>query len=157
DTSPSGFASLIPGASRPLFHSCEATLTAAELSKNKPAPEVREKSILQTPSVVARGEIRSVGPFRRDRMTWSTSRGDRLMSDPNPVVGILMGSQSDWETMKNAADTLKQLQVPHEVRVLSAHRTHEAFRAYVSTAESRGLKILIGGAGGAAHLPGVAA
>ncbi|MBI3409985.1 MAG: 5-(carboxyamino)imidazole ribonucleotide mutase [Planctomycetes bacterium] len=68
-----------------------------------------------------------------------------------------MGSQSDWETMKNAADTLAQLQVAHEVRVLSAHRTPDAFREYVTTAESRGLKVLIGGAGGAAHLPGVAA
>lgn len=79
------------------------------------------------------------------------------MAENKPLVGILMGSQSDWETMKNAADTLAQLQVAHEVRVLSAHRTPDAFREYVTTAESRGLKVLIGGAGGAAHLPGVAA
>lgn len=79
------------------------------------------------------------------------------MAENKPTVGILMGSQSDWDTMKNAADTLAQLQIPHEVRVLSAHRTPDAFREYVTTAESRGLKILIGGAGGAAHLPGVAA
>src|SRR5262245_51277195 len=79
------------------------------------------------------------------------------MAEAQPLVGILMGSQSDWETMKNAADMLTQLQIAHEVRVLSAHRTPDAFREYVTTAESRGLKAIIGGAGGAAHLPGVAA
>src|SRR5438552_8682154 len=80
------------------------------------------------------------------------------MSDKQqPLIGILMGSQSDWETMKNAADTLNQLQISNEVRVLSAHRTPDAFREYVTSAESRGLKVLIGGAGGAAHLPGMAA
>src|SRR5438874_1813045 len=68
-----------------------------------------------------------------------------------------MGSQSDWETMRSAAETLGQLQIEHEVRVLSAHRTPEAFREYVAAAEGRGLKVLIGGAGGAAHLPGMAA
>jgi 5-(carboxyamino)imidazole ribonucleotide mutase len=79
------------------------------------------------------------------------------VSENRPIVGILMGSQSDWETMKNAAEILKQLHIAHEARVLSAHRTPDAFREYVTSAEGRGLKVIIGGAGGAAHLPGVAA
>src|SRR6516162_4269779 len=73
------------------------------------------------------------------------------------LVGVIMGSKSDWETMAHAADTLQLLEVPHEVRVLSAHRTTDAFLEYVSSAEERGLEVLIGAAGGAAHLPGVAA
>jgi 5-(carboxyamino)imidazole ribonucleotide mutase len=73
------------------------------------------------------------------------------------LVGIIMGSRSDWETMSHAAQTLEALGVPHEVRVLSAHRTPDALFEYVGTAEARGLEVLIAGAGGAAHLPGVAA
>jgi 5-(carboxyamino)imidazole ribonucleotide mutase len=74
-----------------------------------------------------------------------------------PLVGILMGSKSDWETMRQAAQTLDKLQVPHEVRVLSAHRTPDQVLEYASTAEVRGLKVIIAGAGGAAHLAGVIA
>jgi 5-(carboxyamino)imidazole ribonucleotide mutase len=72
-------------------------------------------------------------------------------------VGILMGSKSDWETMRQAAQMLDKLQVAHEVRVLSAHRTPDQVLEYASTAEARGLKVIIAGAGGAAHLAGVIA
>ncbi|HLI48368.1 MAG TPA: 5-(carboxyamino)imidazole ribonucleotide mutase [Chthonomonas sp.] len=68
-----------------------------------------------------------------------------------------MGSQSDWETMRHAAETLSQLNIPYEVRVVSAHRTPDLLFEYASTAEARGLKVLIAGAGGAAHLPGMTA
>lgn len=74
-----------------------------------------------------------------------------------PVVGIIMGSQSDWPTMGHAADMLTRLDVPHEVRIVSAHRTPERLREYASTARDRGLKVVIAGAGGAAHLPGMCA
>jgi 5-(carboxyamino)imidazole ribonucleotide mutase len=74
-----------------------------------------------------------------------------------PLVGIIMGSQSDWGTLSHAADTLAKLGVPHEVRVVSAHRTPDLLFEYAGTAEARGLQILIAGAGGAAHLPGMAA
>src|SRR4051794_31185650 len=74
-----------------------------------------------------------------------------------PVIGIIMGSKSDWETMAHASKTLDELGVPHEVRVLSAHRTPDQLFDYVTSAESRGLKVIIAGAGGAAHLPGVSA
>jgi 5-(carboxyamino)imidazole ribonucleotide mutase len=74
-----------------------------------------------------------------------------------PLVGIIMGSKSDWETMRHAADMLDRLGVPYEKRVVSAHRTPELLFEYASSAESRGLKVLIAGAGGAAHLPGMAA
>ncbi|MEJ1965820.1 MAG: 5-(carboxyamino)imidazole ribonucleotide mutase [Gammaproteobacteria bacterium] len=74
-----------------------------------------------------------------------------------PLVGIIMGSQSDWETMRAAAETLEQLAVAHEVRVVSAHRTPDLLFEYASTARARGLEIIIAGAGGAAHLPGMTA
>jgi 5-(carboxyamino)imidazole ribonucleotide mutase len=74
-----------------------------------------------------------------------------------PLVGLIMGSKSDWETMRHAAQTLEQLGVPHEVRVVSAHRTPDLLFDYASTAEGRGLEVIIAGAGGAAHLPGMAA
>lgn len=74
-----------------------------------------------------------------------------------PLVGILMGSKSDWETMENAAKTLEELGVPHEVRVLSAHRTPDQLLEYAASAEKRGLEVLIAAAGGAAHLAGVTA
>ena len=73
------------------------------------------------------------------------------------LVGVIMGSQSDWETMKHAVDTLKTLGVPHETRVISAHRAPDLLFEYASSAESRGLEAIIAGAGGAAHLPGVTA
>jgi 5-(carboxyamino)imidazole ribonucleotide mutase len=74
-----------------------------------------------------------------------------------PLVGLIMGSRSDWETMRHAADTLAELDVPFEQRVVSAHRTPGLLAEYASTAEERGLQVLIAGAGGAAHLPGMAA
>jgi 5-(carboxyamino)imidazole ribonucleotide mutase len=74
-----------------------------------------------------------------------------------PVVGIIMGSQSDWETMQNAANTLEQLGVAYETRIVSAHRTPERMVDYAKTARDRGLKVIVAGAGGAAHLPGMVA
>ena len=74
-----------------------------------------------------------------------------------PLVGIIMGSQSDWETLRAAAETLDELAVPHEVRVVSAHRTPDLLFEYASTARERGLEVIIAGAGGAAHLPGMTA
>ncbi|MDJ0974124.1 MAG: 5-(carboxyamino)imidazole ribonucleotide mutase [Planctomycetota bacterium] len=79
------------------------------------------------------------------------------MTSPSPLVGIVMGSDSDWPTMGHAAECLRDLDVPHESRVVSAHRTPELLREYATNAESRGLRILIAGAGGAAHLPGMLA
>ncbi|WP_417828282.1 5-(carboxyamino)imidazole ribonucleotide mutase [Thalassospira sp.] len=79
------------------------------------------------------------------------------MSDQTPVIGIIMGSQSDWETMKNAADVLDALNVAYETKIVSAHRTPDRLYDYAKTAKSRGLKVIIAGAGGAAHLPGMAA
>ena len=73
------------------------------------------------------------------------------------LVGIIMGSRSDWETMRHAAETLDALGVPHEVKVVSAHRTPQRLYDYAQTAKARGLKLIIAGAGGAAHLPGMAA
>src|SRR5579884_838752 len=73
------------------------------------------------------------------------------------LVGVIMGSRSDWETLIHTANTLDALQVPYEVRVVSAHRTPDLLFEYASTAESRGLEVLIAGAGGAAHLPGMTA
>lgn len=75
----------------------------------------------------------------------------------SPIVGIIMGSASDWPTMCLAADMLDDFAVPHEARVVSAHRTPGRLYDYAGTAQARGLKILIAGAGGAAHLPGMAA
>ncbi|MDH4126430.1 MAG: 5-(carboxyamino)imidazole ribonucleotide mutase [Gammaproteobacteria bacterium] len=72
-------------------------------------------------------------------------------------VGIIMGSQSDWDTMRHASDTLESLGIGHEVKVVSAHRTPDLLFSYASTAAERGLKVIIAGAGGAAHLPGMAA
>ena len=74
-----------------------------------------------------------------------------------PLVGVVMGSRSDWETMRAATSILEQLGVPHEVRVVSAHRTPDLLFEYAATAETRGLHVIIAGAGGAAHLPGMIA
>ncbi len=78
-------------------------------------------------------------------------------SAPAPEVGIIMGSQSDWPVMQRAADMLQQLGVPFEVRIVSAHRTPERLYHYAKTAQARGLKVIVAGAGGAAHLPGMTA
>jgi len=74
-----------------------------------------------------------------------------------PLAGIIMGSKSDWETMSHAAETLDALGVPYEVRVVSAHRTPDLLFEYAASAEGRGLRVIIAGAGGAAHLPGMTA
>jgi 5-(carboxyamino)imidazole ribonucleotide mutase len=74
----------------------------------------------------------------------------------HPLVGLIMGSRSDWETLSHAAQTLEALQIPFEARVVSAHRTPDLLFEYAATAEVRGLEVLIAGAGGAAHLPGMA-
>lgn len=76
---------------------------------------------------------------------------------PGPQVGIIMGSKSDWETMRHAAETLEKLGVAHETKVVSAHRTPKRLYEYAQGARDRGLKVVIAGAGGAAHLPGMAA
>ncbi|NUM67617.1 5-(carboxyamino)imidazole ribonucleotide mutase [candidate division KSB1 bacterium] len=79
------------------------------------------------------------------------------MIDQPAVVAVVMGSKSDWETMRPAAEVLKQFEVPHECRVVSAHRTPAWLAEFAATAESRGLEVIIAGAGGAAHLPGMLA
>jgi 5-(carboxyamino)imidazole ribonucleotide mutase len=73
------------------------------------------------------------------------------------LVGIIMGSSSDWETMRHAAETLDKLGIPHEIEIVSAHRTPDKLFAYAEAAESKGLEVIIAGAGGAAHLPGMTA
>ncbi len=80
-----------------------------------------------------------------------------MNNQERPLVGIIMGSKSDWETMLHADEILNRFDVPHECRVVSAHRTPELTCEYATSAESRGLEVLIAGAGGAAHLPGIVA
>jgi 5-(carboxyamino)imidazole ribonucleotide mutase len=81
----------------------------------------------------------------------------RRMSQPRALVGVLMGSRSDWDTMSHTTETLASLGVPFDVRVLSAHRAPDAVAEYASTAEERGIEVIIAAAGGAAHLAGVVA
>ncbi|KAA0229505.1 5-(carboxyamino)imidazole ribonucleotide mutase [candidate division KSB1 bacterium] len=78
-------------------------------------------------------------------------------STPSPLVAVIMGSKSDWETMRHAAEVLAQFEVPHECRIVSAHRTPAWLAEFAASAESRGLEAIIAGAGGAAHLPGMTA
>lgn len=80
-----------------------------------------------------------------------------LKSSPRPLVGLIMGSTSDWETMRHAAQTLEDFGIPYEKKVVSAHRTPKLLFSYAESAEQRGLKCIIAGAGGAAHLPGMTA
>ncbi|MFP3195305.1 MAG: 5-(carboxyamino)imidazole ribonucleotide mutase [Caldivirga sp.] len=77
------------------------------------------------------------------------------MSQVKPLVGVIMGSKSDWDVMKETVDELRRLNIPYEVRVVSAHRTPELMFEYARTAADRGLEVIIAGAGGAAHLPGM--
>jgi 5-(carboxyamino)imidazole ribonucleotide mutase len=79
------------------------------------------------------------------------------MPEPRPLVGIIMGSRSDWETMREADEVLTEFDVPHECRIVSAHRTPALMAEYASTAVDRGLEVIVAGAGGAAHLPGMVA
>jgi 5-(carboxyamino)imidazole ribonucleotide mutase len=80
-----------------------------------------------------------------------------VLNSDTPLVGVVMGSRSDWETLRHAAEVLDELGIPHEARVVSAHRTPDRLYAYAREAEGRGLAVLIAGAGGAAHLPGMLA
>ncbi|MEO8074506.1 MAG: 5-(carboxyamino)imidazole ribonucleotide mutase [Acidobacteriota bacterium] len=80
-----------------------------------------------------------------------------MKNDEKPIVSIIMGSTSDWETMKNASDVLKDFDVAHECKVVSAHRTPNLLFEFAKSAESRGIEVIIAGAGGAAHLPGMCA
>lgn len=82
---------------------------------------------------------------------------DKSASAEKPLVGIIMGSKSDWETMREAATVLQQFGIAHECKVVSAHRTPQLMNHYAAEAEARGLKVIIAGAGGAAHLPGMVA
>ncbi|HEY0591777.1 MAG TPA: 5-(carboxyamino)imidazole ribonucleotide mutase [Thermoanaerobaculia bacterium] len=79
------------------------------------------------------------------------------MSESKPLVGVIMGSKSDWETMRTAADVLSEFGVPYEAKVVSAHRTPDSMMEYARVAEARGLEVIIAGAGGSAHLPGMIA
>lgn len=80
-----------------------------------------------------------------------------MKNDENPLVSVIMGSTSDWETMRNSADVLQDFGVPFETRVVSAHRTPDLLFEFAKSAESRGIEVIIAGAGGAAHLPGMCA
>lgn len=99
--------------------------------------------------------------FRRDAETGRADGGSNMTDgaerDRAPVVGVIMGSQSDWATMRHAADTLTELGVSFEARIVSAHRTPDRLIEYAKSAKSRGLSVVIAGAGGAAHLPGMVA
>jgi 5-(carboxyamino)imidazole ribonucleotide mutase len=79
------------------------------------------------------------------------------MADDRPLIGIIMGSRSDWETMRHAAETLAEFGIAHETRIVSAHRTPKRLYDYAASAAGRGLRAIVAGAGGAAHLPGMAA
>lgn len=79
------------------------------------------------------------------------------MATPNPLVGLIMGSKSDWDTLKAAAEVLDGLGVPYETKIVSAHRTPQRLYEYAQSAKGRGLKVIVAGAGGAAHLPGMTA
>src|SRR5262245_24757659 len=80
-----------------------------------------------------------------------------MKNDPKPLVGVIMGSKSDWETLRHADELLTEFEVPHECRIVSAHRTPLWLAEYAAQAEARGLEVIIAGAGGAAHLPGMTA
>ena len=87
----------------------------------------------------------------------STDTTDRIHADAHPLVGVIMGSASDWETLEHAVKTLEELGVACEARVVSAHRTPDLLFEYAASAENRGIEVIIAGAGGAAHLPGMTA
>lgn len=80
-----------------------------------------------------------------------------MADNKQPLVGVIMGSQSDWDTMQGATNILTELNIPHEVKIVSAHRTPDLLFSYAESARERGLKVIIAGAGGAAHLPGMTA
>jgi 5-(carboxyamino)imidazole ribonucleotide mutase len=92
-----------------------------------------------------------------DKKSTSRDNTNHLPANAKPLVGVIMGSSSDWETLEPAAKTLSDLGVPHETKVVSAHRTPDLLFEYASSAEARGIEVIIAGAGGAAHLPGMTA
>lgn len=94
---------------------------------------------------------------QRNKGTASSTKATKKKEIGRPAIGIVMGSQSDWETMRHAAETLERLGVAYESRIVSAHRTPKRLCAYAEQARERGLKVIIAGAGGAAHLPGMTA
>lgn len=96
-------------------------------------------------------------PISKGNKRARQSRAQLKAVEPQVLVGLIMGSQSDWETMSHAADTLEALGIPYEAQVVSAHRTPDLLFHYSETAQARGLKVIIAGAGGAAHLPGMCA
>jgi 5-(carboxyamino)imidazole ribonucleotide mutase len=98
-----------------------------------------------------------VHPARPAAVTGPAPGSERPASHLQPLVGVIMGSSSDWETMAHVTKTLAELGVPHETRVVSAHRTPDLLFEYASSAEKRGIEVIIAGAGGAAHLPGMTA
>jgi 5-(carboxyamino)imidazole ribonucleotide mutase len=93
----------------------------------------------------------------KKKLSGVSQPANRVGASDQPLVGIIMGSGSDWDTMKYASKTLTDLGVPHETRVVSAHRTPDLLFKYASEAEARGIEVIIAGAGGAAHLPGMTA
>jgi len=118
-------------------------------------PELREGSVNPTTdSSHARNDRCTT---IQTQLVLVSARSSGTEHDVESLVGLIMGSRSDWETMAHAASTLEDLGVPFEVRVVSAHRTPDLLFAYAESAQSRGLEVLIAGAGGAAHLPGMAA
>ena len=120
------------------------------------------QSLLKRRGLSAGRGARKILAQRAKSVRGKSARGKRFMSEStasseNPLVGVVMGSQSDWDTMHGAVEILQSMGVPHEARVVSAHRTPEAMVEYAQQAESRGLEVIIAGAGGAAHLPGMIA
>ncbi len=91
------------------------------------------------------------------KLTASKKVSARAVKSPTPLVAIIMGSKSDWDTMKNASEMLDKFDVPYECKIVSAHRTPLLLAEFAASAESRGLEVIIAGAGGAAHLPGMVA
>jgi 5-(carboxyamino)imidazole ribonucleotide mutase len=131
--------------------------------------EVKERNRNTLPEMLARGARARYGAVftkrRREQQRATRDAGIAIRQcrqqerglERKPLVGIIMGSSSDWETMEHAAKTLTDLGVPHETRVVSAHRTPDLLFQYASEAEARGIEVVIAGAGGAAHLPGMTA
>jgi 5-(carboxyamino)imidazole ribonucleotide mutase len=107
--------------------------------------------------VIYNTALRNRGKLTNRLKAWGNNGYQAFMNTQSPIIGIIMGSQSDWETMQHASAVLVELDIAHECQVVSAHRTPDRLYDYAKTAQDRGLKVIIAGAGGAAHLPGMAA